>query len=290
MTPRLDPSLPIVWRSPSTLQLGGIRPAALIDEPGALETGLLQALAAGASRATLHVIGSALDGDPARIDALLDRLEPAFVDDDSPAASGVVALAGPPALVDDLGTALLRLGHRPVAAAEADPQKTDAAVLVAARVMPPSSHLPWLAADVPHLPVVLDERGAEVGPFVRPGRGPCVRCLHLARRDADAAWPAIAAQLAVAPPPPHRGRARHEALALAASVVDDLLRAGRTALDAATVVVSDAPGRALPRPAPVGMHPDCGCRAPAGSATAPVRLGDRQPTSRSSASAVAVPA
>ncbi len=290
MTPRLDPSLPLVWRSPSTLQLGGIRPVALIDEPGALETGLLQALAAGASRSTLHVIGSAFDGDPARIDALIDRLEPAFTDDDGPAASGVVALAGPTTLVDDLGTALLRLGHRPVAAADADPEATDATVLVAPRVIPPSSHLPWLAADVPHLAVVLDERGAEVGPFVRPGSGPCLRCLHLARRDADAAWPAIAAQLAVAPAPRHAGRARHEALALAASVVDDLLRTGRSSLDAATVVVSDAPGQALPRPAPVGMHPDCGCRAPAGSATAPARLGVRTTSVRSSATGVAVPA
>jgi hypothetical protein len=290
MSPRLDPALPLVWRSPNTLQLGGIRPVAVIDEPGALESALLRTLAAGASRSTLHTIGAAFGGDGERVDALLDHLEPAFVGEPTPAASGVVALAGPSELVDDLGTALLRLGHRPVTAADADPATTDAAVLLAARVVPPASYLRWLAADVPHLAVVLDERGAEIGPFVRPGSGPCVRCLHLARRDGDAAWPAIAAQLAVAEAPPHRGRARHEALALAASVVDDLLRAGRTALDAATVVVSDAPVPASPRPSPIGMHPECGCRAPGGSATVPVPIAARRPTARSSARAVAVPA
>jgi len=290
MTPRLDPALPLVWRSPSTLQLGGIRPIAVLEEPAALETGILGALAAGASRATLHTIGAALDGEPEQVDALLDRLAPACLDDANPPTSGVVALAGPAFLVDDLGTALLRLNHRPLPAAEADPGATDAAVLLATRVVQPATHLPWLAADVPHLVVVLDERGAEVGPFVRPGTGPCVRCVHLSRRDADAAWPAISAQLAVAPPPPLRGRARHEALALAASVVDDLLRTGRSALDAATVVVSDAPAPAPPRPTPLAMHPECGCRAPGGSETAPVPLGVRPTSARSSTTAVAVPA
>ncbi len=290
MTPRLDPALPLVWRSPNTLQLGGVRPVAMLDDPAALETGVLRALAAGASRATLHTIGAALDGDPEQVDAVLGRLAPAFLDDAHRAVSGVVALAGPAGSVDDLGTALIRLGHRPVPAAEADPATTDAAVLLADRVVPPAAHLPWLSADVPHLAVVFDERGAEVGPFVRPGAGPCLRCIHLARRDADAAWPAISAQLAVAPAPPHRGRARHEALALAASVVDDLLRAGRSALDSASVVVSDAPAPERPRSTPFGMHPECGCRAPGGSATAPVPLAVHPTIARSSTTAVAVPA
>ncbi len=290
MTPRLDPALPQVWRSPTVLQLGGTRPIAVLHDPGALETGLLSALSAGASRATLHTIGAALGGDTERIDALLDRLEPACLVDPTPPASGVIALSGAATFVDDLGTALLRLGHRPILASDADPTTTDAAVLLAARIVPPATHLPWLAADVPHLAVVFDERGSEIGPFVRPGAGPCLRCVHLARRDADAAWPAISAQLAVAPAPPHRGRARHEALALAASVVDDLVRTGRSALDSATVVVSDAPAPEPPRPTPVGMHPECGCRVPGGNATVPVPLGGRPTSARSSTTAVAVPA
>ncbi|QDP96461.1 hypothetical protein FOE78_11585 [Microlunatus elymi] len=49
--------------------------------------------------------------------------------------------------------------------------------------------------DHPHLFVrpLLD--GVLVGPFVRPGRGPCLRCTDLTRRDADEAWPLLLAQL-----------------------------------------------------------------------------------------------
>ncbi len=296
MTPRLDPALPIVWRSPSSLQVGGARPLVVLEDPGPLEQGLLRALVAGASRRTLHTIGAALDGDPASVDALLDRLAPALQREAgsgdrhaAPGHGGTVVLAGPVDLVDDLGTALLRLGHHPTPVASADRAATDAAVLIGSRVVPPSMHLPWLAADVPHLAVVLDERGVEVGPFVRPGSGPCLRCTHLARRDADAAWPALAAQLAIAPPPPLRPRARHDALVLAASAVDDLLRSGATALDDASVVVSGEPRPAPPTPTPLDVHPDCGCRAPAGTATAPVHL-DARRSAPSSATADAVPA
>lgn len=34
-----------------------------------------------------------------------------------------------------------------------------------------------------------------VGPFVHPGRTPCLRCLDLTRRDADPAWPTLLPQL-----------------------------------------------------------------------------------------------
>ncbi|BDZ55974.1 hypothetical protein GCM10025870_30470 [Agromyces marinus] len=205
---------------------------------------------------------------------------------------GVVALAGPAEIVDDLGTALLRLGHRPRAEADADPATTDAAVLVGARVIPPALHLPWLSADVAHLPIVFDERGVEIGPFVRPGRGPCLRCVHLTRRDADAAWPAVAAQLAIAPAPHVPARARHDAVALAASALDDLLRTGRTRLDGSVLLVSGPRGRLGPlgpRPVAVPVHPECGCRALGGTATAPARSGARR-SAPSSGSAVAVPA
>lgn len=53
----------------------------------------------------------------------------------------------------------------------------------------------YTRADHPHLYVrpVLD--GVVLGPFVRPGRGPCLRCTDLTRRDADPAWPLLLAQL-----------------------------------------------------------------------------------------------
>jgi bacteriocin biosynthesis cyclodehydratase domain-containing protein len=47
----------------------------------------------------------------------------------------------------------------------------------------------------PHLPVLIRETTAVIGPLVLPGRTPCVRCVELTRGDRDPAWPALAAQL-----------------------------------------------------------------------------------------------
>ncbi|MBM7505287.1 hypothetical protein JOD46_002744 [Agromyces aurantiacus] len=295
MTPRLDPSLPLVWRSPCELQLGGANAVAVLRQPGPAELGLLRALAAGASRSTLRTIGTALGATEAEVDALIDTLRPAFAPDGLPDGHGpasrpaVVAVDGGAERVAALGALLVRLGHHPVDAAIA-PRDVDAAVLIGERVIPPGAHLPWLSADVPHLAIVFDERGAEVGPFVRPGSGPCLRCVHLERRDADAAWPAIAAQLAATAPPPRAARAEHAALGLAASVVDDLVRTGRTRLDAASILLSDAGDPPPPECRPHAPHPECGCRALGGTATAPVRLDARRPAPPSSGSADAVPA
>lgn len=55
----------------------------------------------------------------------------------------------------------------------------------------------WLAVvrHRPHLPVVIRETTAVIGPLVLPGRTPCLRCVELTRGDRDPAWPALAAQL-----------------------------------------------------------------------------------------------
>jgi hypothetical protein len=49
--------------------------------------------------------------------------------------------------------------------------------------------------DRPHLPVLIRETTALVGPLVVPGRTPCCRCVELARGDRDPAWPSLSAQL-----------------------------------------------------------------------------------------------
>ena len=49
MAPRIDPALPLVWRSPAELQLGGLTPRVVMRDPGGLETGLVAALRHGAS-------------------------------------------------------------------------------------------------------------------------------------------------------------------------------------------------------------------------------------------------
>jgi bacteriocin biosynthesis cyclodehydratase domain-containing protein len=57
-----------------------------------------------------------------------------------------------------------------------------------------------LRAGAPHLVVYVRETAGVIGPLVVPGRTACLRCLDLHRCDRDAAWPMIAAQLAVESP------------------------------------------------------------------------------------------
>lgn len=47
---------------------------------------------------------------------------------------------------------------------------------------------PFLATDVPHLPLVTAADGICVGPVVRPGWDACVHCMQLHRLDADPRW------------------------------------------------------------------------------------------------------
>jgi ThiF family len=54
-----------------------------------------------------------------------------------------------------------------------------------------------MSRRIPHLVATAGEAVGIVGPLVVPGRSACLRCLSLARRDRDPAWPLIAAQLAV---------------------------------------------------------------------------------------------
>lgn len=51
-------------------------------------------------------------------------------------------------------------------------------------------------ARITHLVVRVEPERAVVGPFVVPGRSPCVRCVDLGRRDLDPDWPLLLAQLA----------------------------------------------------------------------------------------------
>lgn len=318
MTPRIDPHLPLVWRSPRELQLGGIRPRAVLVDPDALATGLLAALRHGARRSTLHAIGEGLGGTAAAVDALLEVLRPAFEPDPEagpadestggpgqggPTSSSaerdrarastesarrsLIAFDGDSPIADRIAEGLEALGHRTVAAAGTDADRVALAVLVAGWVVPPAAQLPWLRADVPHLAVVLDDDGAEVGPLVEPGAGPCLRCRELARRDADTAWPAIAAQLAGRPMQLGRPRAEFDAVARAVAAADDRIRLGRNPLVASSVAIS-ADGSTTTRS--YSPHPDCGCRAPGGTATAPVRLDAHRPAGSSSVRADAVPA
>jgi hypothetical protein len=151
-----------------------------------------------------------------------------------------------------------------------------------------------LAADVPHLSVVLREAGLVVGPLVLPGHGPCLRCLDLHRTDRDPAWPRLLAQLpgrATAADAGESASARLGAGLAALQVLGHLdgltetgeaVGAGPPASVGATLEVDLPDGLVYRRAWPV--HPACGCSWPAaGAELPPARRNDARPARRSDA-------
>lgn len=88
----------------------------------------------------------------------------------------------------------LRAGDRPDLVVLAEPVTADAD---RTRML--------MRTRTPFLPVVIRERRAIVGPFVKSGESSCLSCQDAVRRDLDSRWPAIDAQLRSAPGMPGDG-------------------------------------------------------------------------------------
>jgi hypothetical protein len=84
------------------------------------------------------------------------------------------------------------LGSRACDVGDGDP---DLALIIAHRALPAHVHDGLLRHDVAHLPLVLRERDAVVGPLVEPGRTCCLRCVDLYRADRDPQWLSVVRQI-----------------------------------------------------------------------------------------------
>jgi hypothetical protein len=128
---------------------------------------------------------------------------------------------------------------------------------------------PWAASDplaagvqragTPHLVATVRGQTGVVGPLVLPGRTACLRCGDLHRRDEDPAWPALAAQLTAADPPPSGTTVTCllTAVTAAVQVLAYLDRSGAPLTLDGTVELR--PPDLLPRFRRWPRHPSCGC-------------------------------
>lgn len=274
MVLRLSDDIPLVWRTPTSAQLGVDRPVVIEDMTAGTER-LLAALRAGVSHSGLHMLAQE-SGVPAPVaQTLLERLEPLLEAEPAtvPVPAGCVLVTGRGPIASTLA-GLLREGGMLAAPGEETPGLV---VLVADWVIGPDDAARWLRRDIPHLPIVASDLTITVGPFVEPGIGPCIYCLQLAGRDADPAWPAIAAQLWGRPSPPHTQLDVLSAACFAARLI-----AGRLATGPGTVGrgwrLTDQGGTISAWTA--RTHPQCSCAAlpETGWGPAPARAGRGVPT------------
>jgi hypothetical protein len=266
MVLKLADGVPLVWRTPTSVQLGVDSPIVIVDDVTAGVERMLAALRAGISPSGWQMLARDAGLPQAEAAALLDRLEPAL-HADRPVASDRVLVSGAGPLALAVAGLLRDAGALASDARAPDPQKHPAlAVLVADWVLGPDDAATWLRRDVPHLPVVAGDRSVTVGPFVEPGRSPCVYCVQLARADADPAWPAVAAQLWGRPGPRMSQLTVTSAAAFTARVVLDRMREGPSGL-ARGWRLADGGGAVSAWTA--RTHPRCSCAAPPESDWAP---------------------
>jgi bacteriocin biosynthesis cyclodehydratase domain-containing protein len=284
---QLDPRLPLVWRTPQSLQFGVDRPAVVLDPVSGPEERMIAALVTGVTRPGLGVVADGAGADTAQVDALLHRITPALRAQGLPAGQNHdVSVTGCSLTAERVRAALVDATlSRPSAEATAPAVRSPSlAVIVAHYVIDPEDQSRWLRRDVPHLPIVVSDAGVHIGPIIEPGTGPCLHCLERHRTDADAAWPAIAAQL--------WGRVSHiESAALALEVAGAVVRLVAARLEAGPGVSSlsttldAATGTRTTRE--WHPHPECGCAALPGSGSAIEHLnaGGTIPPMRGGASA-----
>lgn len=286
---RLDPAFPPLWRSPSTLQLGVV-PIAVLHDPAPWEQRLLRALETGVDEPALDATAVAFgagDGDGERF---VRRLGRAVTGERAAPPPIALQLADPvdAALEAVLTAMLLAVGREVVAtpwfgAPHEEPPSGAAVMVVAHGVVEPRRAAALVAADVPHLPIVFGAAAVEVGPLVVPGRTACLACLAAHRRDADPAWPLLAAQLLGRPAPPTDAVLAAEAAGVAERLLTEAERHPARTVHRSLTLRAGALHRTLRSHRP---HAECRCRSLARSATpdGPVRRAPTSPT------AFAVPA
>jgi len=256
MVLRLDPRYPIVWRTPSSVQLGVDPPAVVLEGISAVQERMLAALAVGVSQPGLAMLSRGRDAER---DALLATLAPVLAVAKAEANLPIVAISGVETISGAIVPVLAESGVQVIAGPEVGDLRDERPHLAIATghfVLDPELHAFWLRRDVPHLPIVLADTAVTIGPFVEPGTGPCLLCLELHRRDADPAWPAVASQLLG-----RRSRAESavllaETAAAAGRMVLARLSAGAGA--AASLRIDAATGIRTWRT--WAVHPECGCR------------------------------
>lgn len=295
MALRIDPSVPHVWRSPSSVQFGVDRPTAVLESVSNADERMLEALLRGVPRSALTVIAGACGVAESDVDTLLAALTPVLLADGAEprrSESGSRRTGDPHVVVDGDGPFAASVGA--LLAAEGvhvrrgsdwrDDERVDLAVIVCDYVVAPERYGVWLRRDIPHLVVVAGDTTVRVGPLVEPGLGPCLYCLDLARRDQDAAWPAMASQLLEQHSPVDSALLVAEAAATAARAAIARLESGRSDLASSSRVIDAVTGTVSVlehRP-----HAECGCRALQENVTA---LGHRRAAGRSAPSSTAAP-
>ncbi len=263
MTLTLDPRLPLLWRTPDSLQCGVDKPPVVLQGVSTAHERMLDALAIGLTPQGLALIGTEAGLTAAQVADFERAIRPALL---TPKVSISVNVD-----IDGFGPTADRLDWRlreagllsrrapacSEGATEIPPESPPTfAIIVGEFVLDPERRGRWLRRDIPHLPIVYGDESVMIGPFIETGTGPCLYCLELHRRDADPAWPALASQLMGTVSAAQQPFIASEAATIATRLVLSRMRNGAAASATSLTVDVETGGC---RRQTWQAHPECAC-------------------------------
>jgi bacteriocin biosynthesis cyclodehydratase domain-containing protein len=262
MALQIDPRFPVLWRTPTSVQIGADRPIVTLSEVTVPEEYLLAVLRKGISRPGLDMIGQSVGATPDSVADLLVRVGPSLRSGPAKAArleGQRVSVTGSRHASEAIRGVLEGLGARLVD----DTDRPELAIIVSTFDTDPRQAGAWLRRDIPHLAVVFGDAEVRVGPLVEPGAGPCLHCVERARIDDDEAWPALAGQLLGRSAPTEDPLTVSTTTPVVARIVLDRLGDGvpaarRYRLRSRALVIDGLSGDITERC--FRPHPDCACR------------------------------
>ncbi|CAD6001566.1 TOMM precursor leader peptide-binding protein [Agreia sp. COWG] len=266
MALQIDPRHPVIWRTPTSVQIGADRAIVTLDDVTVPEERLLSVLRKGISRTGLTMIAEEAGAGVDCTEGLLERLRPALRQSGSHNGRLTpfsLAVTGTGSGASAIRSVLSGLGATIVTDVDEADKRPDLAVIVSTFDTDPRDAGAWLREDVPHLAVVFGDSEVRIGPLVEPGRGPCLHCVGRSRIDTDPYWPALASQLLGREASTEEPVTISNVVAIVARAVLDRfdpasagdrqyrLRARGVIVDGETGEVSERRYRA---------HPECACR------------------------------
>ena len=224
--PRIDPRLALIWRTPTTIQIG-FPEAVVTRELNEREEVLLSALRSGANLGTLRALGGMHGMSVAAVDAFVEALTPSYQADARPRVR--VGLDGHGPLAEWIALALRdSCDIRAVSPGRLDREWQPELVLIVANyAVSPGRAVAWLRREIPHRTVVAHDRTVAISHLVRAGQTPCLVCAMLLTADADDSHAAMLSQLAGRPAGALDRRTGFEVGARVSRIIDDVDTAPR---------------------------------------------------------------
>lgn len=254
---RIKSGRPLVWRTPSSLQVGVDPPVIRLDDIPDAASPLIYALQDGISSEGYLGLASQLRVPLAEAQRLRVTLEPSFclpvVTPPTP-----VVVTGMSATTTHCAEALIRLGIPARRSDNLNAKGDEVVALLADYLIDPQWPSQLGPGTTPHLPVIFSDQTIAVGPLIVPGETPCLSCREMQLREREPHWLSIGSQLWSTPSP----LATSEGATVAATLIAWSIGAfSWNGVDRPPghYALWDAPSREV-TVAHLDFHPQCRCR------------------------------